>query len=58
MAECSEEYQEFVRESNNLNAIVARVLMELPLYKLYDNKLSQDFKRAVEVSVHGCKSAL
>ena len=57
MTECSEEYQDFVREMSSLIEMFTRVMVELPLYKLYDNKLSQDFKRGLEVSVqHDCKS--
>ena len=52
VTECSEEYQDFVREFGNLIDMFNRLTVELPLYKLYDNKLSRDFKRIIEVSVH------
>ena len=50
VTECTEEYQEFVREVGTFIELLARIITELPLFKLYDNKLSQDFKRSVNVS--------
>ena len=54
VSECTEEYEDFVREVGTVIEMFNRVMVELPLYKLYDNKLSQDFKRSLEVSVINC----
>lgn len=45
----SEEYKEFVEAIDTLMHIFYRLLVELPLYKLYNNKLARDFIGAVEV---------
>ena len=52
VTECSEEHQDFVRGMSSLTGIFFRVMMELPLYKLYDNKLSREFKSAIDVSYY------
>ena len=44
VAECSEEYQDFVREMSNFFEMLTRVMVELPLYKLYNNKREEEKK--------------
>ena len=50
VAECPEEYKEFVEEVSAFIGLFDRLPRELPLYKFYENKLFQDFKRSVMVS--------
>lgn len=50
VTECSQEHMDFIREVNTLINMFVRLSVELPLYKLYDNKLTQEFRRAVDVS--------
>ena len=43
--------EEFIAALNFVIAAIVRVAFELPLYKLYDNKFSRDFKAAYKVCI-------
>lgn len=49
---------DFIREVNTLINMFVRLSVELPLYKLYDNKLMQEFRRAVDTSMQLRMSAV
>jgi hypothetical protein len=57
VADASEEYKEYVKAIDTLMHIFYRLVLELPLYKLYNNKLSRDFMKAVKVSKRSCINA-
>ena len=50
VTDASEEYSEYVKAIDTLMHIFYRLIIELPLYKLYNNKLSRDFIKATKVS--------
>ena len=51
VADCPEEYKEFVEAVGTLVGLFDRLATASPMFKLYDNKLSQDFKKAQKVSL-------
>ena len=51
VANPSKEDQEFIDAVSTFIALVWRVLTELPLYKIYNNKLSKDFMESVKVNL-------
>ena len=51
VANPSKEDQEFIDAVSVLIGIFTRLISELPLYKLYDNKLAREFKEATKVKL-------
>ena len=51
VANPSKEDQEFIDAVSTFIALVWRVMAELPLYKIYNNKLSKDFMESVKVNL-------
>ena len=52
VANPTEKEEEFIAAVSRFIGLVFRLSFELPLYKLYDNKLSRDFKAAYKVCIN------